>query len=152
MRIININTAFSTIRTIDLTDFVCLIESVKMPDHQNKIVFTKYTEQDFIQNKYVHPINSITFLEISIDYLKKQTKNLTLSKRNLFEIIEDVSNQCIVEMGNPKHLVRLSPRTWLLGDPKDFVIYFNKNGFSLNCIYSNRNFVCNIERKKREVK
>lgn len=155
MKIESSLTSSHTITITTFSDFFSKIKTVFYPKDKTMVelfihsgiydlgrstdALTNYTTKTF----YLRPDFSTQILK---NYVGSQTTNLTWPKSNLQEMIENVAVESAMEMGRADHLVRLSPRTWLLANPDDFTIISNGTDIVLACTHPRRNITVKVSR------
>lgn len=65
-------------------------------------------------------------------------------KRDLIEMIEQISIDSMAEYGSPNCLVRIAPRNWLLANTEDFNLIRGLSISGIACLYPNRNFLVSV--------
>ena len=155
-----IPTTFGPIELISVGKFVHLIrlrEVIQRGEYfyfntnvGNSVARTHEDGSD-IEEESTYARTGIRFLSGSLEevfktHLVSQATYKHIFKRDLQDIIETSVVDSIEQFGNPTHLVRIFPRTWLLCNPEDFqIVFVSGRYFGLACYFRSRTLVYSID-------
>jgi hypothetical protein len=144
-----INSPYGTVKITTFKEFIKLIPRKEWYSYTDKVGFFR-RNKDFnvpknpflYEETYRYFIKTpITVAELVCDVLIKNNP-----KRDLIEMVHDITKESALEMCDPTHLVRLGPRFWLAANPEDFSIFFNKYGHALANLKPNKSIAWRVDR------
>jgi hypothetical protein len=150
------NTAAGSIQTISFKKFLELVpirrDDSDLYQFNTCLGYSDFndTESDSTYVRTAIYLSKLDEMEICKIHLVSQAKFSYWLKRNLEEMVEDAAIASLERYGVPSYLVRISPRTWLIADPNDFVRVVGKLGNGLACYQKQRTLLFKISHNTEE--
>ena len=138
---LTLNLGFGNVKFVTLSQFIKLVAVRFWPENRSEIYYVqRHPQIPITSNTPDHYLTyGSSWRTIPCDLSKTPfspkdiLKDLPIEpafKSNLLHMAENLICQSIVNMGNPTHLVRVSPRVWVAANPNDFEIHKSEYGMA----------------------